>query len=213
MSPTTCLQLLARLPVAGKVKTRLIPVLGEQGACALHAQLLEDRLALLQACRDELGLAVEWWVDTDAPHPLLARSPGPVCLQHGADLGARMQHALTTALDSNGFRQVLLIGSDCLALDQHYIAQALGKLEEGAEVVLGPALDGGYVLIGLATQDPQAVASLFQDIDWGTDAVLEQTLCRIRDAGLSCSLLPPLPDVDRPEDLQYVPGPYDLTQQ
>lgn len=213
MSRHGCLQLLARLPVAGAVKTRLIPALGEQGACALHTHLLRDRLQLLQSCKQHLGLAVEWWVDSEAPHPLLADFPDPVLVQRGSHLGERMQHALASALQREGLVRVLLIGSDCPALDRDYVAGALQALQDGAEVVLGPALDGGYVLIGLAAAARSRMACLFRDIDWGSDAVLEQTLCRIRDAGLICRLLDALPDVDRPGDLQYVPRRYELESQ
>lgn len=217
MRQAACLQLFARLPVPGAVKTRLIPALGELGACELHARLVATRLALLQSCQQSLGMDVEWWVDADGRHPLLERFAGRIRRQQGGDLGARMQYALAAALGSDGYAAALLIGSDCPALGLDYITQALARLQDGADVVLGPAYDGGYVLIGLAAQafvqERCDIACLFRGIAWGTDGVLEQTLCHIRDAGLSCSLLPALPDVDRPEDLQYVPGQDELKQQ
>ena len=201
---TGCLQLFARLPVPGAVKTRLIPALGVQGACALHTRLLEGRFALLQACRQDPGMAVEWWVDSLKAHPLREQFHGAVLLQRGSDLGERMLFACTSALQRPQCRLVILIGSDCPALNQDTIREACSALEAGHDVVLCPAFDGGYVLIGLSAAARPVMAKLFRGIDWGTERVLEQTLCRIRDAGLTCCLLRALPDVDRPEDLQYV---------
>ena len=99
------------------------------------------------------------------------------------------------------YQRVLIIGTDTPTLDTAYLDQALHALASGNDVVLGPALDGGYVLIGSAVQ----AATLFEAVEWGSERVLQQTLDRIAAAGLRCCLLTPQPDIDRPEDLQYLP--------
>lgn len=204
MNSAPCLQLFARVPVPGKVKTRLIPALGAEGACALHQHLLEDRLRLLRDCVEKLGVAAELWMDAADPHPLLNAVEFPVHLQQGSDLGERMHHALNTAVRHGARRQVILIGTDCPALDASCIEAALQRLRDDCQVVIVPAYDGGYVLVGLAPRVIEDFSSLFHGIEWGGAAVLEQTMSRVRDAGLICALLPALPDIDRPEDLQYV---------
>ncbi|HHX81363.1 MAG TPA: glycosyltransferase [Pseudomonadaceae bacterium] len=204
MNSAPCLQLFARVPVPGKVKTRLIPALGAEGACALHEQLLADRLALLRDCEQELGMASELWVDTAERHPLLNQVEFPVHVQQGETLGERMYHAMDTAVRLGARRQVLLIGSDCPALDVDCIEQALERLRGGCQVVIVPALDGGYVLIGLAPRVIADFSDLFRDIPWGSAEVLAETMHRVTEAGLACALLPALPDIDRPEDLQHL---------
>ena len=107
-----------------------------------------------------------------------------------------MSHALTSAL-ADGANQAIIIGTDCPLMSPAYIAQAESALET-ADVVLGPAEDGGYVLIGCKRAEP----ALFRDIDWGTDQVLEQTLRAASQAQRSVAVLDTLWDVDRPEDWQ-----------
>jgi rSAM/selenodomain-associated transferase 1 len=197
--PHACILLFSRLPRIGKVKTRLIPALGAEGACKLHEQLLQQKLQLLQ---QQTLCAAELWLDTEGEHPLVDATSLPVYLQQGQDLGERLRHATEAALQR--YQQVLIIGTDCPALDETYLAQALAALKYGMQVVLGPALDGGYVLVGLADKFLQ----LYSDISWGTDQVLEQTLLKVRDAGLSYALLEPLQDIDRPADLKYFSNTY-----
>lgn len=192
--PDACIALFARVPVAGQVKTRLIPALGAEGACRLHERLLARILGVLQ--QQDLCDA-ELWLDAPGTHPLLAGSVLPVCLQQGADLGERMAHAVATTLQR--YRRVLVIGTDTPGLDADYLEQALQALQDN-DVVLGPALDGGYVLIGVAGRP----APVFDGVAWGTDRVLQQTLACIAAAGLRCRLLEPRADIDRPEDLQHL---------
>ena len=115
--------------------------------------------------------------------------------QHGADLGRRMHHALTRALQ--GSRCAVLIGSDCPALTPAVLKKAFAALHNGDDVVLVPALDGGYVLIGVR----HSAARLFQGITWGSDRVLTQTRRRLRQLRLIGVELPALADVDTPADL------------
>lgn len=193
--PEACIALFARVPVPGKVKTRLIPALGVEGACRLHERLLARILGVLQ---QQTLCDAELWLDAAGSHPLIDNCGLPQHLQQGDDLGARMAHAVATTLQR--YRQVLVIGTDTPTLDADYLEQALQALQQGNDVVLGPAFDGGYVLIGLAGQ-PFAV---FDAVEWGTEKVLQQTLTRVAAAGLRCHLLDAQPDVDRPEDLQHL---------
>lgn len=194
--PHARLMVFARAPVPGAAKTRLIPALGAEGAAALHAQLCCRTLALASAAR----LApVELWCSPDTAHPFFAacRTAFGVDLraQHGSDLGSRMAAAFDDALDPG--RPALIIGTDCPGLGPGDLRQAFQVLHEGCDAVLGPAEDGGYVLIGLARPAP----GLFADVDWGTDRVLAQTREHLRELGLRWHELAPRRDVDRPEDL------------
>lgn len=127
-------------------------------------------------------------------------------LQQGADLGSRMATALSTTLatareTAPGDSHALLIGSDCPGFDAAYLEAGFAALQTH-DVVIGPATDGGYVLLGLARFDP----ALFADVPWSTGAVLETTRARIRSLGWRWCELAPLPDIDEPADLVHLPG-------
>ncbi len=194
----TALLVFTKTPVPGTVKTRLLSVLDAQQAAAIHAELL---CFTLEVARRAAVSTVELWCTPTRRHPLLQglarRFAVTLQTQSGADLGERMDAAMTRTLASH--RQVLLVGSDCVDLSPEDINLALEQLAAGSEVALGPALDGGYYLIGLSK--PQR--RLFEGIDWGTDRVLQQTRARVAQLGLSLFELPPRRDLDRPEDLRY----------
>jgi len=200
MAPVTervLLQQFAKAPEPGRVKTRMLPQLSALEACALHEELVRWTCATL--LESALG-AVELWVAGDPAHAVFrdCASPGQLALrqQVGADLGRRMQHALNDGLARAD--RVLLVGSDCPALCRGYLQQALTALND-ADLVLGPALDGGYVLIGAR----RPVDAVFVDIGWGGSAVLAETLARALTAGISVTRLQSLQDIDRPEDLRH----------
>lgn len=185
----------AKAPVAGAAKTRLIPLLGAEGAAALHARLIRHALATARAAApDELAL----WCAPDAAHPLLqsaARACGAKChVQSGPDLGARMAHAFSTMLQTA--RGALCIGADCPALTARHLAAAAAALRAGNDAVFVPAEDGGYALIGLRQPAP----GLFLDMAWGGPTVMASTRERLRGEGLRWHELDTLWDVDRPED-------------
>lgn len=193
--PDGRLILFARTPVAGKVKTRLAAGLGAQAACRLYCRMIEYMVDMaVQAEVAEVVLAV--WPDTG--HSLFRRLgrdyPIRLVAQRGSDLGERMSQAIESQLDESEF--VILIGVDCLTLDQDRLAQAADLLAQGTPWVFNPAADGGYVLVGSSRYDP----AVFQGIDWGSPEVMAQTRSRCREAGLEWAELPALYDVDTHED-------------
>ena len=182
--------------VAGRVKTRLIPVLGAGGARDLYARLLRHTL---REAASLSGVEVQLWA-TDPGHPSLGGLAEEFGIglfgQRGEDLGARMAHAL-----SGGGRS-LLIGCDCPGVRREYLRDGLERLRD-YPVVLGPALDGGYWAIG-SRFDPHP--DLFKVIPWGGPQVLCRTRARLEGLGLSWWELPALADLDRPGDLGLLAG-------
>lgn len=200
MAPVTervLLQQFAKAPEPGRVKTRMLPQLSALEACALHEELVRWTCGTL--LDSALG-AVELWVAGDPAHALFldCASLGQLTLrrQAGADLGMRMQYALNDGLARAD--RVLLVGSDCPGLAAPYLLEALRALDD-ADLVLGPALDGGYVLIGAK----RPVDAVFVDIGWGGSRVLADTLARALAAGMTVQQLEALQDIDRPEDLGH----------
>lgn len=143
----------------------------------------------------------EWdlWVTSNSSHKDFVSicNKKNIYLQSGENLGTRMAGAIQQTLEDEQLESVILIGTDCPALTADYLKQALLALESGRDVVLGPAEDGGYVLIGMR----RVIPAIFEDIPWGSDQVLIRTLEALAADGLSYSLLDRLWDVDRPEDL------------
>lgn len=208
--------LFTRYPQAGKVKTRLINRLGPQGAADLHSRLTKQvisrlRPALTAGSVRSVQLQVYYCGGTQQEIQTWLGSDIPLARQQGNDLGERMLHAFEHTW-RQGAEKVLLIGSDCPEINPAILASGLEYLQQH-DVVLGPASDGGYYLIGLPARlkkEKQNYSDLFQNIDWGTDQVRRQTLDRAKKNNLSFALLPELHDIDRPEDLvhlNYYPDP------
>lgn len=185
----------AKSPIAGRVKTRFIPSLGVEGALALHERLI--RLTW-QRVTEGGKWPIELWVSETGQEQWFSQlcPPQQMYVQQGEDLGQRMYHALNDALQRAP--NVLVIGADCVSLDVEYVSDAVSRLRAGARVVLGPAEDGGYVLLGVRNQVP---APLFEDIDWGTPSVLDQTRVKLQQMSIDWQELPTRWDVDVPEDL------------
>jgi len=189
----------AKWPEAGKVKTRLIPALGEQGALAAHCVLTLAVLDNLLAT----ALPVQLWWDCDRAPPAeaaelvkaLQRHCVPQRFQSDGNLGDRMAAALSGALRSH--KVAMIVGSDCPSVDAAHVLLGAEKLVH-VDVVLGPSEDGGYVLIGART----VVPGMLDGIHWGSEHVLRQTCEKLESAGLSVSLLPMRWDVDEAEDWQ-----------
>ena len=188
--------LFTRFPEAGRSKTRLIPALGAAGAASLQRQLTENTLRQAQAVRDRLGLALEIHFAGGDEEAMAQWLGAHAFRRQGAgSLGDRMQRAFARAF-ADGMEQVVLIGSDCPGLGAGILEQAFLALDD-SDLVLGPALDGGYYLIGLNAARP----FLFDGIAWGTAAVLQQTLAKAK--ALHITHLAPLHDIDRPQDLVH----------
>ena len=195
--PRARLLIFAKAPVPGQVKTRLMARLGQVGAAKLYQRLLRRTLRI--ASRASL-CPVQLWCAPDTRHGFfhLCRQGYGITLhcQQGVDLGQRMHHALNTVLRQSPY--AILIGGDCPPLGEMELHTALMALATGRDAVLGPAADGGYVLIGLRRPN----RTLFGQIAWGSSTVLAATRRRLRRAGLDWVELPPGWDLDRPADLR-----------
>jgi len=173
----TLIIVFARPAVPGKAKTRLIPRLGAWGAARLHARLIERTLRVARAAGcGKVELQVR--------------------RQRGRDLGERMFHAFRKALRRYG--RVVLIGTDCPVLQPADLRRAARLLCGACDAVLAPAEDGGYALLALK----KVRGELFEGIEWGTDAVLRESLTKIKFFGWRCRLLRTVWDLDRPQDLE-----------
>ena len=193
---TTRVVVFAKAPVPGRVKTRLIPALGAEGAARLAGDLLADAVAEALAS----GLAVELCGDPDPAGwgDLLPAGPLLLAAQGEGDLGARLARAARRVLTEG--ENVLLIGADCPGLTRALLADASTALA-AHDAVIHPALDGGYVLLGLRRFE----SSLFDAIAWSSPGVAKQTLARLAALGWSVDVREPLADVDEPADLPRLP--------
>ena len=187
----------AKAPVPGQVKTRMQPHLSTAQSAQLHRRLVEH---CLHSCSSLPWAQLQLWVGSD--HPWWAQlqlvTSLSVHYQQGEDLGARMAGAVASA--ANDELGLILIGTDCPDISGDYLRAAGAALQQH-DVVLGPAEDGGYVLIGFSMQHRERYAAVFAGVDWSTDKVLAQTRQRLVQQQLRWAELPVLCDIDRPEDL------------
>jgi len=184
------IQIFCKTPVLGEVKTRLIPKIGEQAALDLYVEMFGRLLSAL----NRPAFCLELWITPSADHTFFDEYPVARFQQSGGDLGVRMSNALKDGLERH--EKVILVGTDLPLIDASYIDLAIDCLNE-KEVVLGPAEDGGYGLIGAREKLPD----VFSDVDWGTDKVLSQSCVQLNRQKITYGMLPPIWDVDRPADL------------
>jgi rSAM/selenodomain-associated transferase 1 len=193
----TLIQIFAKAPVPGSVKTRLIPHIGAEGAAELYCRMLRQTLATAAIAR--VG-SVELWTTEPADSPfvqLCRRLLGiQVHLQVGEDLGARMNHALREGLMRAG--KVLLIGADIPSMTHEDLREARTALDQGCDAVLGPAEDGGYWLIGVQRHDER----LFEGMEWSVAGVAQRTRERMSALQWRWHELATRWDVDRLQDLR-----------
>ena len=194
--------MLARYPRLGEVKTRLVPPLSAEEALALHSRLARHTLQSLLALQAGGDARAE--VRTDAAFARVAYDwlgrGFSASYQGEGDLGDRLRLAFGEWF-ARGAEGVVVVGSDCPRLTAAHLREALACLES-ADVVLGPAEDGGYYLIALGREaSKRSVPVLFSGVAWGTPSVLDRTTAICREHGLRWVLLERLPDVDRPEDI------------
>ncbi len=189
------LYLFTRYPSPGATKTRLIPALGAAGAARLHRRLVQRTLSSLRRLQRKSGVDCRVrYTGTDATGMESWLGLGWLCEPQGeGDLGQRMAAAIAEGATDG---PVVLIGSDCPDLTVDHLQAAFSALEQH-DLVLGPATDGGYWLIGLRRPCPE----LFVGVEWGTERVLARTLVIAADLGLRVRQLEPLRDIDRPADL------------
>ncbi|MDZ4405345.1 TIGR04283 family arsenosugar biosynthesis glycosyltransferase [Prosthecobacter sp.] len=196
--PYDALIVFTRLPQPGKAKTRLIPMLGAEGAADLQRRMTLQTVgrawAACAASGTRLIIAHEGGTGSE-----MCDWIGPLCFheQTQGDLGARLTHAMMMA-HAQGAQKIVIIGTDCPDLTEEHLSAAFAMLDE-SDVVLGPAHDGGYYLIGMREPQP----SLFEAIPWSTAEVFAVTQQRASEAGLSLSSLPTLADVDEPADVAH----------
>jgi rSAM/selenodomain-associated transferase 1 len=196
--PGATAAVLAKAPIPGFAKTRLVPLLGAEGAAELHALLVERTLRTVRSA----GLAgAALWCAPDRSHPFFATLAAGGALelrdQPEGDLGARL---LAAALAHLGMGPVVLVGTDCPGLTAGHLRDADAALAEGADAVILPAEDGGYAALGLRRVDP----SLFAGIPWSSAEVLAATRARLRGLGWAVHEQRAVRDVDVPADVAWL---------
>lgn len=195
--PESVLMIFCKAPIPGLVKTRLIPELTAEQAAELHIELSIKtlrRATLSNLCPVQLWCTPstddDFFTASKAAYPLVLKQ------QQGVDLGERMHRAFCSAFAD--YSHALLIGCDCPSLTGQDLEEALTALHQENEVVLAPAEDGGYVLVGLNRPHPE----LFDDVPWGTERVLDETRNRIERYRLRHHELSVQWDLDTAEDLE-----------
>jgi len=183
-------------PQKGHVKTRLAAAIGEDRALVVYQELLQ----ITKNVTDQVACYKQVWyskyVESKDLWPIETYSKH---LQVGADLGARMQNAFKEAF-TRSFEKVVIIGSDCVDLSPSIIDRAFQLLED-QEVVIGPARDGGYYLLGMASFYP----ALLRGKRWSSPSVLKYTLIQLNEAAIPYQLLPKLNDIDTIDDIKHTP--------
>jgi hypothetical protein len=173
----------------GKVKTRLAAKFGNDHAFEIYKKLLEHTCAVATPVKADKFLFYSEEIEIDNWPSEFSRF-----VQKGEDLGERMKNAFEL-LFNHGYQNVLIIGSDCLELSTVTIEKGFEELDK-SDIVIGPAVDGGYYLLGLKTNSP----FLFENVQWSSSQVLQQTLSICNDNNMHHSLLEVLRDIDEPED-------------
>ncbi|MGH7767091.1 MAG: TIGR04282 family arsenosugar biosynthesis glycosyltransferase [Candidatus Binatia bacterium] len=191
------LVVMAKAPIPGQVKTRLVPPLSPAEAAELSRCLLLDQLEALKSFQEADRFLAYAPAGAAAFFQELACFEFVCLAQRGEDLGARMQ-GIFEDLAKKGYRSVVVIGGDLPVFPGRFLDEAFSRLADGTEIVLGPARDGGYYLIGLR----RPIAELFQGITWGGEEVLTDTAQKIARLGLRCHLLPMWFDIDTAQDLR-----------
>lgn len=194
--PDAVLLIFCKAPIAGQVKTRLIPTLTAEQARELHIELT---LTILQRVTQQPLCPVQLWCTPTIDHDFFIQAEHNYNLtrwqQQGDDLGMRMNNALCTALKN--YKRALLIGCDCPSLTTQDLAIAIQVLNNKTTTVFAPAEDGGYVLIGLNRPQPE----LFIDMTWGNEQVMAKTRTRCQQHQIVYHELAMQWDVDTPVDL------------
>lgn len=195
------LVLMAKAPREGEVKTRLLGALGSDDVRRLYVAFLNDTFALMEDLREEregLTLALCYTPEGEEEAFEEVEREGSLMIpQRGENLGERLTNCFAD-LFALGFESVVVIGADSPTLPGEYVFDAFECFESDDDVVVGPAEDGGYYLVGMR----KIHVRIFEDIPWGAAGVMEATMDRAREAELNLVLLPEWRDVDAPEDFE-----------
>ena len=183
-------------PVLGEVKTRLQPDYSPEQSLFVHKKLISHTLELTKSLKN-IDVELCCAPDRNTSYFLSCENNYPITLnnQQGDDLGERMAFSMSVSLQT--YEKVVVIGTDCPDINEDYINQAFAALNSN-DVVIGPAMDGGYVLLGLKTFSIE----IFKNISWSTDKVLSQTKKNLKNLSLEYNELDVMHDLDRPEDLR-----------
>lgn len=190
------LMIFIRNPEMGKVKTRLASDVGDTEALRIYQRLLETTRKVAGKVKAGKQLWYSTFVD---PKDAWPEEHFEKQLQPQGDLGKRMATAFTNAFET-GFQKVVIIGSDCPGISSELIENAFDKLSDH-NVVVGPANDGGYYLLGMSS-----FWDLFENVAWSSPKVLPETIKKMRKFGLKYFMLPELTDLDTIEDLKNLPS-------
>jgi hypothetical protein len=202
IGPAEALLLFLRDPQPGRVKTRLISLLGPEGAAAVYCRMATAVIREVEGLRRP-GLLRAAFVDPPGSLFAVRSWLGPsyrLLPQAAGDLGRRLAASFEWAFGEGALRAVAL-GTDCLDLNADLLAEAFDALAS-SDAVVGPAADGGYYLIGLARSLAPRLETVFGDVPWSTERVKAVTLERLREMKAGVRLLPELRDLDTPEDYQ-----------
>jgi rSAM/selenodomain-associated transferase 1 len=203
MSKPGCLLLFTRYPEAGRTKTRLIPVLGAEGAARLQRVLTEKIAVQVNILAKKSGIpTIVCYCGGNKAKMTAWLGPLNYMRQTDGDLGRRMQAAFAHAF-TGGAKKAVLIGSDIPEISAVLLAEAFAALDS-AKVVLGPSRDGGYYLVGMqAGAAGELYPLLFKNMAWSTPEVFAQTGRRLENAAIPAAILPTLGDIDTPDDLPF----------
>jgi rSAM/selenodomain-associated transferase 1 len=189
----TALIIFVRNPIYGKVKTRLAKDIGDEMALQVYQLLLNHTLDITKSLKCNKFV---YYADEVSDQDIWDNKGYVKRLQNGNDLGERMYYAMKDLFDA-GFTKVLIIGSDCFQLKTEILEDAIIMLDQNS-AVLGPAIDGGYYLLGLTSMIPD----LFVNKEWSSEKVAQQTMDNFVRLGISYGLLEELNDIDDATDLE-----------
>lgn len=199
----TALIVFLKHPEKGKVKTRLAKDIGESAALFVYEELIAHTLDVAKSSLTDVWLFYNH-DDIELPKPDSKRTF--VQIQNGNDLGQKMNNAFETVFQQ-GYQKAIIIGSDCIELHQNHIKMAFQKLTLN-DIVIGPAHDGGYYLLGQKKLHPE----IFEDINWSTREVFEKTVEKVTSLGLKHTTLETLSDIDTLEELKRNPILYNMVK-
>jgi rSAM/selenodomain-associated transferase 1 len=186
------LMIMAKVPEMGKVKTRLAETIGDEGALKVYLKLLQHTFEVASHIEAD---KIVYFTESKTEFDMLDYYKFDKAVQPGGDLGERMSYCFRSAFDK-GYERVIIIGSDCFALDTKTLSAAMASLVD-KDFVIGPAEDGGYYLLGMTKMHEQ----LFLNKTWSTSDVFLDSILDMKNSGLAYEILPTLNDVDRESDL------------